>query len=79
MAIGCGLYIPGVSATGLILLVQTILHKNIRIFMMPKLRLISLRQKETLGVLEQTLELMQKHKIQVIDTKIRKEADGMMN
>lgn len=47
--------------------------------MMPKLRLISLRQKETLAFLEQILELMQEHKIQVIDTNIRKEADGMMN
>lgn len=69
MAIGAGMYIIGVLATILILLVQIIFHRQYRWIPTVNSEMINLEVKDISGVVARTKELMKSYDIEVIKFK----------
>ncbi|MBQ7950143.1 MAG: MgtC/SapB family protein [Clostridia bacterium] len=73
MAIGCGMYVVGVSGTLLILLAQTILHFRGRFTAKPKSKIMTVKNIENADIIK---EKFAENKITVYDTNIVKK-NGM--
>ena len=69
MAIGCGMYVVGVSGTLLILLAQTILHFRSRFTAKPKSKILTVKNIENADMIK---EKFTENKITVYDTNIVK-------
>ena len=76
MAIGGGLYVVGIVATGLILLGQLILHKNIKLVELPHMVQLSLKGQSNRQIQQEIDSLLLQHKIVISDVRTCKQDDG---
>ncbi len=77
MAIGGGLYVVGIVTTGLILLGQLILHKNIRLLEMPRMVQLTVRGEHNAQAQAQIDAILQEHKVMITDFRLSKQEQGL--
>lgn len=79
MAIGARLYFVGISATILVLLVQVILHRNIRWLHVPMTEQINIEFNETTDAISFVQEKFALSRIEIINIKVEKNGDGYLD
>lgn len=79
MAIGAKLYFVGISATALVLLVQILLHRNIRWLHMPMTEQINIEFSESTDAISYVQEKFALSRIEIINIKVEKNGDGYLD
>jgi len=78
MTFGAGMYILGIFSTALMVLLQYILHRNVRIFKSPTIQQITIRmdvREDMKEVLEDTFSI---HKLKIISMKVIRVDDASL-
>ena len=76
LAIGAGLYVIGIVATGLLVLAQVILHKNYKILHMPSEEIMTATITDSEEAMDFLNNMLEKYNISVSGMKCRKKEDG---
>lgn len=79
MAIGAILYVVGIAATVLVLLVQIILHKNFRWLHFPTAEQINIEFNESSDAISFVQERFTANHIEIINIKAEKKGDGFLD
>ncbi|MBR4721232.1 MAG: MgtC/SapB family protein [Clostridia bacterium] len=76
LAIGAGLYVIGIVATGLLVLTQVILHKNYKFLHMPSEEVMTATIADSEEAMDFLNNMLEKYNISVGGMKCRKKEDG---
>ncbi|MBR0277522.1 MAG: MgtC/SapB family protein, partial [Clostridia bacterium] len=76
LAIGAGLYVIGIVATGLLVITQVILHKNYKILHMPSEEIMTATITDSEEAMDFLNNMLEKYNISVGGMKCRKKDDG---
>ena len=76
LAIGAGLYVIGIVATGLLVLTQVILHKNYKFLRMPSEEIMTATIADNEEAMDFLNNMLEKYNISVGGMKCRKKEDG---
>ena len=78
LAMGAGLYIVAIVATGLIVLMQVMLHKNYKILHMPSEEILTVTITDDAEAMDFLHNMLEKYGITVGGMKCRKKEDGLI-
>ncbi|MBO5454605.1 MAG: MgtC/SapB family protein [Clostridia bacterium] len=76
LALGAGMYSVGIVATMIILVMQYTLHSNIKLFRMPKIRVISINDVNEKGFQKSATQMLLSHDIHVNNVSIKRRSDS---
>lgn len=79
MAIGAKLYFIGIAATVLVLIIQIVLHKNLRFLHIPMLEQMKVRLQESSEALSFLQQALKEHRIEIINLKAEKKSPGCLD
>lgn len=79
MAIGAKLYVIGIAATALVLLIQILLHKNFRWIHLPTTEQIDIEFMESADAISFVQERFAANRIEIISLKAEKTGDGFLD
>ena len=75
LALGAGMYSIGIVATAIILVMQYTLHSNIKLFRMPKVRVIIIQDVSEKGFQRSATNMLKSHEIFVTNVSIKKKPE----
>ena len=78
MAIGAGLYFPGIAATFLVFLVQVVFHRNFKWIKIPIARQIIIQADDNRDSITFIQETFREYHLEIIDLKASKTESGLM-
>ena len=78
MAIGAGLYFPGIAVTGMVFIVQVIFHRNFKWIKIPAAKQIIIKTDEDKKSVSFIQEKLLENHIEIIDLKASRSDDKMM-
>lgn len=78
LAMGAGLYLIGIVATGLIVLTQVVLHKNYKILHMPSEEILTVTMVDSEEAMDFLHNMLEKYSISVGGMKCRKKEEGLI-
>lgn len=78
LAIGAKLYVIGIAATVIILIIQIVLHKDIKWLHMPEAEQITIRMEQNSNALSNVQDYLKKNNIDIINFKAEKIGDNIL-
>ena len=79
MAVGSGLYFIGIAAVVLIILVQIVLHRNIRWLKVPVVEQVTIQMEDKDGAIAFLQKRFETQDIEILNVKAKKSGKGLLN